>query len=208
MPLSLDLAGHVITPRFPDYDEARTVFAAVDRRPALIARAASPSDVAAAIAHAREHGQPLAVRSGGHSPAGHGVGDDGVVIDLSRMRGLEIDPKRRVAWAGAGLTAGAYTAWAAAVADELREGDDGAYAGFLGDEGPARVRAAYPGAHWGPPGGDQGRLRPRQRVPAQPEHRARARRGAARRVAAGGGPMRDRRGGRTRPRRPPAGRRC
>jgi FAD/FMN-containing dehydrogenase len=110
MPLSLELAGHVITPRSPDYDEARTVFAAVDRRPALIARAASPSDVAAAIAHAREHGLPLAVRSGGHSPAGHSVVDDGVVIDLSHMRALEIDPKRRVAWAQAGLTAGAYAA--------------------------------------------------------------------------------------------------
>ena len=110
MPLSLDLAGHVITPGHPDYDEARTVFAAVDRRPALIARAASAQDVAAAIAHAREHGLPLAVRSGGHSPAGHGVVDDGVVIDLSGMRGLEIDPDRRVAWAETGLTAGAYTA--------------------------------------------------------------------------------------------------
>jgi len=114
MPLSLDLAGQAITPRHPDYDEARTVFAAVDRRPALIVRAASSQDVATAIAHAREHGLPLAVRSGGHSPAGHGVVDDGVVIDLSGMRALEIDAERRVAWAQTGLTAGAYTAAAGA----------------------------------------------------------------------------------------------
>jgi FAD/FMN-containing dehydrogenase len=110
----LQLAGPVITPQDPDYDEARRVFAAVDRRPALIARPAGAEDVAAAITHARDHGLPLAVRSGGHSPAGHGVVDDGVVIDLSGMRGLEIDPERRVAWAEAGLTAGAYTAAAGA----------------------------------------------------------------------------------------------
>ena len=114
MPLPLDFAGQAITPRHPDYDEARTVFAAVDRRPALIARAASAQDVAAAIAHARRRGLPLAVRSGGHSPAGHGVVDGGVVIDLSGMRALEIDPERRVAWAQTGLTAGAYTAAAGA----------------------------------------------------------------------------------------------
>ena len=114
MPLTLDLAGRVITPQDPDYDEARTVFAAVDRRPALIARAASAQDVAATIAHAREHGLPLAVRSGGHSPAGHGVVDEGVVLDLSGMRRLEIEPERRIAWAEAGLTAGAYTAAAGA----------------------------------------------------------------------------------------------
>ena len=114
MPPQLHHAGPVITPRHPDYDEARKVFAAVDRRPALIARAASSQDVAAAIAHAREHDLPIAVRSGGHSPAGHGVVDDGVVIDLSAMRRLEIDPERRAAWAETGLTAGAYTAAAGA----------------------------------------------------------------------------------------------
>jgi FAD/FMN-containing dehydrogenase len=114
MPSTLDLAGDVITPRDPDYDEARTVFAAVDRRPALIARAGSAQDVATAISYARERGLPLAVRSGGHSPAGHGVVDDGVVIDLSGMRRLEIDPDRRLAWAETGLTAGAYTAAAGA----------------------------------------------------------------------------------------------
>jgi FAD/FMN-containing dehydrogenase len=114
MPHKLQLAGTVITPHDPDYDEARTVFAAVDRRPALIARPAGADDVAAAIAHARDHDLPLAVRSGGHSYAGHGVVDDGVVIDLSGMRGLEIDPQRRVAWAETGLTAGAYTAAAGA----------------------------------------------------------------------------------------------
>jgi FAD/FMN-containing dehydrogenase len=114
MPHKLQLAGPVITPQDPGYDEARTVFAAVDRRPALIVRPAGAEDVAAAIAHARDRDLPIAVRSGGHSYAGHGVVDDGVVIDLSGMRGLEIDPERRVAWAEAGLTAGAYTAAAGA----------------------------------------------------------------------------------------------
>ena len=106
----LQLAGPVITPQDPDYDTARTVFAAVDRRPALIARPAGAEDVATAIAYARERDLPIAVRSGGHSPAGHSVVDDGLVIDLSAMRRMELDPERRVAWTEAGLTAGAYTA--------------------------------------------------------------------------------------------------
>ena len=119
------LAGRVITPKDADYDEARTVFAAVDRRPALIARPASAEDVAAVIAHAREHDLPLAVRSGGHSPAGHGVVDDGMVIDLSGMRRMELDPERRVAWAEPGLTAGAYTAAAGTAGLATPFGDAG-----------------------------------------------------------------------------------
>jgi len=105
-----DLQGRVLTPGDPAYDEARTVFAAhIDRRPALIARVEGPDDIARVIAHARETGSELAVRGGGHSPAGHGVSDGGVVIDLSALRSLELDAAGRTAWAGAGLTAGAYT---------------------------------------------------------------------------------------------------
>jgi FAD/FMN-containing dehydrogenase len=66
------------------------------------------------IAHARETGAELAVRSGGHSPAGHGVTDGGVVLDLSDMKALDIDPVRRTAWAETDLTAGEYTTAAAA----------------------------------------------------------------------------------------------
>jgi FAD/FMN-containing dehydrogenase len=61
------------------------------------------------IGLARDSGLELAVRSGGHSASGHGVVDDGVVIDLSEMKGFEIDPESRTAWAETGLTAGEYT---------------------------------------------------------------------------------------------------
>jgi FAD/FMN-containing dehydrogenase len=104
------LQGRVIEPGHPDYDEARTVFnAAIDRRPSAIVKVANPDDVARVIAHARERGLELAVRSGGHSGAGHGVTDGGIVLDLSELRALEIDPARRTAWAETGLTAGEYT---------------------------------------------------------------------------------------------------
>ncbi len=108
--LTQDLPGRVLTPEDPTYDAARTVFAAhLDRRPALIARVTGPDDVARIIAYARETGSELAVKGGGHSPAGHGVSDGGVVIDLSALRSFELDAAARTAWAGAGLTAGAYT---------------------------------------------------------------------------------------------------
>ncbi len=108
--LARDLKGQVLTPEDPAYDEARTVFAAhIDRRPALIARVAGPDDIARVIADARETGSELAVRSGGHSPAGHGVSDGGIVIALSALRSFELDAAGRTAWAGAGLSAGAFT---------------------------------------------------------------------------------------------------
>src|SRR3954451_8498746 len=108
--LAPELKGQVLTAKDPAYDEARTVFAAhIDRRPALIGRVKGPDDIARLIAHASETGAELAVRSGGHSPAGHGVSDGGIVIDLSALRSFEVDPARRTAWAGAGLTAGRFT---------------------------------------------------------------------------------------------------
>ena len=103
------IAGQVVTAEDPGYDEARTVFATdVDRRPALIVRVSGPDDIARVILHARETGSELAVRGGGHSPAGHGVCDGGLVIDLSALRSFEADIASRTAWAGAGLTAGEY----------------------------------------------------------------------------------------------------
>src|SRR5919108_3048168 len=105
------LTGRVIAPGDPDYDEARTVFpGGIDRRPALIARVADADDVSRVIALARDSGMPLSVRSGGHSPAGHGVNDDGIVLDLSDMKALEIDAEHGTAWAQTGLTAGEYPA--------------------------------------------------------------------------------------------------
>ncbi len=77
-------------------------------------RAADEADVARVITFARDQGVELAVRSGGHSIAGHSVCEGGIVLDLSELRALEIDPKRRTAWAQTGLTAGAYTSAAGA----------------------------------------------------------------------------------------------
>jgi FAD/FMN-containing dehydrogenase len=109
--LAGELKGRVIEPANPDYDEARTVFYGdVDRRPSAIVRVANGDDVARVIALAREAGLELAVRSGGHSPAGHGVTEGGIVLDLAEMNALEIDPRARTAWAETGLTAGEYTA--------------------------------------------------------------------------------------------------
>jgi FAD/FMN-containing dehydrogenase len=108
--LADELRGRVIEPGHPDYDEERKVFYAdIDRRPAAIVKVANADDVARVIAHARDAGLELAVRSGGHSGAGHGVTEGGIVIDLSDMKALDIDPGRRTAWAETGLTASEYT---------------------------------------------------------------------------------------------------
>ncbi|HEV2875153.1 MAG TPA: FAD-binding oxidoreductase [Thermoleophilaceae bacterium] len=109
--LADELKGRVIEPGDPDYDGARAVFpGAVDRKPSAIVRVADATDVARVIAHARASGLELAVRSGGHSTAGHSVTEGGIVLDLTDMRALEIDPESRTAWAETGLTAGVYTA--------------------------------------------------------------------------------------------------
>src|SRR3954462_3131837 len=108
--LTEGITGRVLAPEDPGYDEARAVFAThVDRRPALIVRVSDADDIARLIVRARETGTELAVRGGGHSAAGHGVSDGGIVIDLSALRSFEIDPAGRTAWAGGGLTAGGLT---------------------------------------------------------------------------------------------------
>lgn len=106
--------GQVIEPGDAQYDEARTVFyGSFDRRPAAIIRALNAEDVSQVVSLARESGLALAVRGGGHSVAGHSTSEGGLVLDLSQMKGLEIDVAGRTAWAEAGLTAGEYTAAAA-----------------------------------------------------------------------------------------------
>jgi len=105
--LSRRFQGEVITPRHERYGGARRVWnGMIDRYPAVIARCADNSDVAAAIALAREYGLPLAVRGGGHSIPGFGVCDGGVVLDLSLLKAIEIDPVSRRVSVGGGVTWG------------------------------------------------------------------------------------------------------
>ena len=122
--LEAHLLGELIRPAHDDYDTARQVYnRAFDRHPALIVRAADAADVIRAVSFAREYALPLAVRSGGHSMAGHGSVDGGLVIDLGRLRGLSIDAARRVAWAQPGLTWGEYATQAQAYGLATSAGD-------------------------------------------------------------------------------------
>jgi len=108
------ISGRLITARDPEYDTARVVVEGrIDLHPAAIVRVANADDVARVIRYARDTGAELAVRSGGHSGAGHGTTEGGVVIDLRDMKGLEIDPEARTAWAETGLDAGEVTTAAA-----------------------------------------------------------------------------------------------
>src|SRR5918999_872441 len=102
--VSLDaFAGQVIRPGDSEYDAARVVWnGMVERRPALIVRPTGPDDVVTALRHAREQDFVVAVRCGGHSIPGHSTCDDGIVIDLSHMRGAAVDPDRRTALCAGG----------------------------------------------------------------------------------------------------------
>jgi FAD/FMN-containing dehydrogenase len=89
-------SGPVITPRDSQYEQARRVWNhMIDRRPAVIAQCKHPSDVATAIRFAKENALLIAVRGGGHNVAGYAVCDDGLVIDMSLMRGVTVDPENR-----------------------------------------------------------------------------------------------------------------
>jgi len=99
--------GPVIEPGQDGYDEHRRVYNFMhDRRPAVIVRAMATADVVAAVNHARDHGLDLAVRDGGHSVPGFGTCDDGVVLDLSLMNNVFVDPDKKAARAGGGATWG------------------------------------------------------------------------------------------------------
>lgn len=134
---SLDIAGlrdqvdgRVIAPDDDGFDAARQVMPGhIDRRPAVIVQATSVADVQRVIGTARDEGLDLAVRSGGHSAAGHSTTDGGIVLDLRQMTALEIDPHAKTAWAEAGLTAEAVTKAA---------GDQGLAIGF-GDTGSVGI---------------------------------------------------------------------
>jgi FAD/FMN-containing dehydrogenase len=120
------LEGELLVPDDPDYDDRRQVFfKGFDRRPLAVARVAGAADVAAVVNAARESGLELAVRGGGHSWAGYGSTDGGLVIDLSRMNGVEIDTDGGTAWAETGVTAGKYTLATAEIERATGLGDTG-----------------------------------------------------------------------------------
>ena len=99
--------GDLIDPDHPQYETARHVYnGMVDKHPALIARCRGTADVIAAVRFAAGENLPIGVRGGGHSVAGHGTCDGGVLVDLSRMRGVHVDPQARTAWVQGGATLG------------------------------------------------------------------------------------------------------
>ncbi|MGW0499676.1 FAD-binding oxidoreductase [Streptomyces sp. NPDC003007] len=106
--------GQIIGPDDAEYEVARTVYAGdVDRRPAVILRPRNAQQVANVVALTQETGLSLAVRAGGHSGAGHGICEGGIVLDMAGMRAMEIDVEARTAWAEGGISAGEYTEAAA-----------------------------------------------------------------------------------------------
>jgi FAD/FMN-containing dehydrogenase len=103
--LRASVAGQVVTASDAGYDAARRCFnALVDRRPAVIVRCSGAVDIATAFDFARANDLEVAVRGGGHNPAGHCVLDDGLVIDLSSQRAVHVDPVARIARASGGST--------------------------------------------------------------------------------------------------------
>src|SRR5215470_12787705 len=103
------LHGELIRPGDDGYDSARKVWnGMIDKYPALIARCTDVSDVVTAVQFARCQDLAVAVRGGGHSFSGNGTCDGGLVIDLSHMKRVQVDPVQRIAWAQAGLTIGEF----------------------------------------------------------------------------------------------------
>ena len=107
--LRAQIAGTVLSPSDAGYEEARRVHnGLIDRRPALVARCHGTADVQAAVRFGRERGLEIAVRGGGHNVAGNAVCDGGLMIDLSAMRGVQVDPRARRTRAQGGATWGDY----------------------------------------------------------------------------------------------------
>jgi FAD/FMN-containing dehydrogenase len=105
--LSASLRGTVVGRRDPEYDEARALYnGMIDKRPLAIVRCADVADVIAAVNAGRDGGLPIAIRCGGHSGPGLGSVNDGLLIDLSRLRGVRVDPAGRTARVEAGCTQG------------------------------------------------------------------------------------------------------
>src|SRR3712207_1306718 len=104
-----NLRGELLRPEDDGYDAARAVFnGMIDKRPAMIVRCAGAADVIQGVDFAQTHALTLSVRGGGHSVAGTAVSDGGLMLDLSPMTGIRVDPARRTAQAQAGLTLGEF----------------------------------------------------------------------------------------------------
>lgn len=105
--LATRISGEVIAPGDAVYDTARAVWnGMIDRRPALVVRPKDAADVVATVNFAREAGRPVSIKGGGHNVAGHATCIDGIMIDMSLMRGVEVDPEARVARVQGGATWG------------------------------------------------------------------------------------------------------
>jgi len=105
--LKRQLRGPLLQPGDPEFDAARSVWnAMIDRRPALIVRCTGVEDVVAGVNAARVHGLPLSIKGGGHNIAGLAVSDGGLMLDMSQLRGVQVDPARRVARAEPGCLLG------------------------------------------------------------------------------------------------------
>jgi FAD/FMN-containing dehydrogenase len=105
--LKQSLRGKLIQPEDADYDACRKVYnGMIDKRPALIVKCANAADVITAVNFARENNLLTAIRSGGHNGGGLGICDGGIVIDLSMMKGINVDPEAQTAWVEAGCTLG------------------------------------------------------------------------------------------------------
>lgn len=105
--LYVDLPGDVVRPQDSDYEKVRAVFnGMIDRRPLAVVRCRETADVVRGVTFARERDLPLSIRGGGHSVAGNAACDGGIMLDLSPLKGLQVDPDRRIVRAGPGLTLG------------------------------------------------------------------------------------------------------
>jgi FAD binding domain/Berberine and berberine like len=151
------LRGQLVMPKDVDYDEARRIHnGMIDRRPAAIVRCAGVADVVSAVTFAREASLVVAVRGAGHNIAGTSLCDGGIVVDLSRMKGIRVDAARRTVRVEGGATwadlnhelqvsdSDANIRWTREFFDAMRPYlADEVYVNYLGDEGPDHVRAAY-----------------------------------------------------------------
>jgi FAD/FMN-containing dehydrogenase len=105
--LAVNLRGTIIRDGEADYDEARKLYnGMIDKRPRLIVRCVDAADVIAAVNFGRDSKLPIAIRGGGHNGPGLGSVDDGLVIDMSAMKGVRVDPIARTARVAAGCTQG------------------------------------------------------------------------------------------------------